>query len=131
MKTWISKLKVRSYELDSFGHVNNGAFANYLEKARGDYLQEAGLHFDDFHRWGKYPVIAKVTIEYKAPAFFAETLSIRAVVKKLGKSSLILAYDVIKENATLAASAETVMVFVDKDGKPTPMPEKMREAFAG
>ena len=129
MKTWISKLKVRSYELDSFGHVNNGSFANYLEKARGDYLQEAGLHFDDFHRWGKYPVIAKVIIEYRAPAFFAETLSINALVKKIGNSSLTLSYQVMKDNGILAATAETVMVFVDKEGKPTSMPDKMRDAF--
>lgn len=129
MKIWKSTLKVRSYELDSFGHVNNGTFAHYLEKARGDYLQQAGLHFDDFHRWEKYPVIAKLTIEYKTPVIFGETLSIQAVVQKLGNTSLTLSYEIMKDDATLAATAETVMVFVDKEGKSTPMPETMRKVF--
>jgi len=130
MKIWKSRLNVRSYELDSFGHVNNGTFASYLEKARGDYLREAGLHFDDFHRWGKFPVIAKVCIEYKAPAFFDETLHIHAQVQRLGNSSLTLTYRVRKDDDTLCAEAETVMVFVDRKGTPVDMPGQMRAAFA-
>ncbi|MFO7841167.1 MAG: thioesterase family protein [Fidelibacterota bacterium] len=129
MKVWKSSLRVRSYELDSFGHVNNGTFAKYLEKARGDYLREAGLNFNDFHRWGKFPVIAKVCIEYKAPAFFDEELHILAEVSRLGKSSITLRYKIVKEDESLCAEAETVMVFVDGDGSPVPMPEKMRKAF--
>ncbi|MCK4813454.1 MAG: acyl-CoA thioesterase [Candidatus Marinimicrobia bacterium] len=129
MKTWISTLTVRSYELDSFGHVNNGTFAKYLEKARGDYLIEAGVHLDDFHKWEKYPVIAKVCIEYRSPAFFNDKLTINAQVSRLGMSSLTLKYKIIKTDNTLCATAETIMVFVDKKGKSTPMPKIMREAF--
>ena len=41
-------IKVRSYELDSFGHVNNANFLNYLEAARGNFLEEYGLSFKHF-----------------------------------------------------------------------------------
>ncbi|MDD3094932.1 MAG: thioesterase family protein [Candidatus Neomarinimicrobiota bacterium] len=129
MKIWKSSLKVRSYELDSFGHVNNGSFANYLEKARGDYLQQAGMHFDDFCRWKKYPVIARVCIDYEAPAFFGEELEILATVNHLGRSSITLDYEIKKANGCCCAKAQTVMVFVDESGKSVSMPDKMREAF--
>ena len=84
MKIWKSTLVVRSYELDSFGHVNNGTYANYLEAARGDYLQEIGMNFDDFRKLNSMPVIAKVIIEYKAPAFLFDVLTINGQVKSLG-----------------------------------------------
>lgn len=129
MKVWKSTLRVRSYELDSFGHVNNGSFVHYLEKARGDYLQEAGMHFDDFRRWGKFPVIANISIDYMRPAFFGDLLQINAKTEALGKSSITLSYEILREDGSCCAKARTVMVFVDKDGKPVEMPEKMRSAF--
>ena len=130
MKIWHSKLVVRSYELDSFGHVNNGTYAKYLEAARGDYMQEAGFDFDILKKWGTFPVIAKVTIEYKSPAFLFDTLHINAKVEKLGKSSIVLSYELLKDDKTLVAIAETTMVFVDAQGKPTKMHEKVREEFS-
>lgn len=130
MKIWKSTLTVRSYELDSFGHVNNGTYTNYLESARCDYLKEAGIHFSDFDAWKKFPVIAKVMIEYKAPAYYMEILHIDATVKNLGKSSFIYEYKIYKDDGTLVALAETLMVFVNEKGKPCYMPEKVREAFS-
>ncbi len=129
MKTWTTSLRVRSYELDSFGHVNNGTFAKYLEAARGDYLREAGINFDDFRAWKKFPVIAKVVIEYKSPAYLFDLLHINATVRELGKSSIVLDYKILKDDGTLIAAAETVMVFVNEKGKPAYMPEKVRRAF--
>lgn len=129
MKIWQSKLVVRSYELDSFGHVNNGNYAKYLEAARGDYMKEAGFDFEMLKAWKTFPVIAKVTIEYKSPAFLFDTLLINGKVEKLGRSSIVLSYEIVKDDNTLVATAETLMVFVDENGKPTEMHEKVRTAF--
>ncbi len=46
----VSYHTVTSYELDSFGHVNNAVFLNYLEKARCDFMTLKGLRFDDFFK---------------------------------------------------------------------------------
>ena len=130
MKIWKSTLRVRSYELDSFGHVNNGTYAKYLEAARGDYLHEVGIDFEHFKAWKKFPVIAKVTIEYKSPAFLFDVLHINATVKEMGKSSIVLDYRIEKDDGTLVALAETVMVFVNETGRPCYMPDEVREGFA-
>ncbi len=130
MKIWKTSLRVRSYELDSFGHVNNGTYAKYLEAARGDYLQEIGIDFNDFKTWNKFPVIAKVIIEYKAPAFLFDTLHINGKVENLGKSSVNFTYEILKDDGSLVAIAETLMVFVNEKGKPCYMPDKVREAFS-
>lgn len=115
--------------MDSFGHVNNGVYANYLETARGDYLEQIGLSFNDFHKLRRYPVIAKVVIEYKTPAFFGDILSISAHVTKMGRSSITLAYKIENQQNILNATAETVMVFVDEKGKPAVLPDIFRKPF--
>ncbi len=34
---------MRGYELDSFGHVNNAVYLNYLEQARWEIVQKLGV----------------------------------------------------------------------------------------
>jgi len=99
MKKMIISVKVRSYELDSFKHVNNGVYAHYLEKARGDYLQQIGLTFKSFDELKAWPVIAHLEIDYKYPAFFGDELTIESVVSKLGETSITLDYGEWKTEA--------------------------------
>jgi YbgC/YbaW family acyl-CoA thioester hydrolase len=120
-------IKVRSYELDSFGHVNNATFLNYLEAARGDYLEQMGLSFNDFAKWESYPVIVRHEIEYKAPALYGDALSIEAVIDKVGRSSMRFVYDVFNQNRNLVAKAMTTLVFVGKDGSPISIPVSFRQ----
>ncbi|MEA3499708.1 MAG: thioesterase family protein [Candidatus Marinimicrobia bacterium] len=129
MKKLITTVKVRSYELDSFKHINNGVYAHYLEKARGDYLQQIGLTFTSFDELKAWPVIAHLEIDYKYPAFFGEELSIEAVVSALGKSSITLNYKMYNQDRKLIITASTRMVFVGENGKPTQMPEVFRKGF--
>ncbi|MBK6281447.1 MAG: acyl-CoA thioesterase [Draconibacterium sp.] len=37
------EFQVRGYELDSFGHVNNAVYLNYLEQARWEIVQKLGV----------------------------------------------------------------------------------------
>lgn len=36
-------LRVRGYELDSYGHVNNAVYLQYLEQARWEFMNDNGL----------------------------------------------------------------------------------------
>ena len=42
-----TELKVRSYECDSYSHVNNAVYLNYLETARMDFLNQIGFPYND------------------------------------------------------------------------------------
>ncbi len=123
----ITTIRVRSYELDSFGHVNNATFLNYLEAARGDYLEQMGLSFNDFAKWQSYPVIVRHEIEYKAPALYGDELSIEAIIDKVGRSSMRFVYDVYKQNRQLLAKAVTTLVFVGKEGSPISIPAPFKK----
>ena len=120
-------LTVRSYELDSFGHVNNANYLNYLEAARCEYMKQRGLSFNDFERWGAFPFIGKVEIKYKAPAVADDILEIRARICNWRRSSCVIEYEIYNQTLKkIGATASTLLIFVDSDSKLTPIPQAFR-----
>lgn len=60
-------MKVRDYEVDSEGIVNNAVYLHYLEHTRHEFCEMAGFTFREMHARGIYPVLSRVEIDYKTP----------------------------------------------------------------
>jgi len=56
-------LEVQGHELDSFGHVNNAVYLNYLESGRWHYFDKIGI-LDFMMKERIYPVVIKLNIKY-------------------------------------------------------------------
>lgn len=67
-------LKVRDYEVDSEGIVNNAIYLHYLEHTRHEFCQYAGLSFREMHSHGIFPVLRKVEIEYITPLGLGDSM---------------------------------------------------------
>ena len=125
-----STIHVASYELDSFGHVNNATFLNYLEKARGDFLQARGLSFHDFFKWNRFPVVIRVRADYKFPARAEDSLLVKGWITASSPISFTLTYEITNQDDRLVLSGETVHVFVDgKTNRPSRVPSEFKEKF--
>ena len=61
------KMKVRDYECDLEGIVNNANYQHYMEHTRHEFLLQAGISFADMHSRGIDAVVARVNIAYKTP----------------------------------------------------------------
>lgn len=61
------KMKVRDYECDTQGHVNNANYQHYFEVTRHELLEKVGLNFHELHLEGIDAVVSRVEIRYKAP----------------------------------------------------------------
>lgn len=61
------EFKVRDYECDLQGIVNNANYLHYLEHARHEYLIASGVSFAKLHEEGIDPVVARVNIAFKTP----------------------------------------------------------------
>ena len=61
------KFKVRDYECDIQGIVNNSVYQNYMEHTRHEFINTIGLDFADLHNKGIDTVVAKAEIAYKRP----------------------------------------------------------------
>lgn len=59
------KMKVRDYECDAQGIVNNANYQHYYEVARHEFLEEHKLNFYELHTQGVDAVVVSVYIRYK------------------------------------------------------------------
>ena len=123
--------RVRTYELDSFGHVNNAVFLNYLEHARTEYLLQRGLSFDIFEKWNAFPYVVEVYIKYKVPAIVHDILEIRGEITSWKRVSFVLHYEIFNQTKNrLCAVADVTFGFVDGNEKLIHIPEEFREKMA-
>ncbi|MGB3204291.1 MAG: hypothetical protein WBB28_04820 [Crinalium sp.] len=51
MEKFITQIKVRHYELDTLGHVNNAVYQNYLEQAAIEHMEYLEFSLDRYQRW--------------------------------------------------------------------------------
>lgn len=61
------KMKVRDYECDLEGIVNNANYQHYMEHTRHEFLLEADISFAEMLEQNIVSVVARITIDYKTP----------------------------------------------------------------
>lgn len=123
-------VKVRSFELDSFGHVNNAVYLQYLEFARCEYLEQVGLSFNDFDDWKRHPVVVHTSLDYRQAAQFGDTLLVKGGVSEWGRLRWTMRYRVTNaKTGAVVMDAKQIFVFLDENGQPVPVPNRFRAAF--
>lgn len=78
------KFKVRDYECDLEGIVNNANYQHYMEHTRHEFMLSAGLSFADMYAQGITPVVARITISYKMPLRSRDEFVSKLFVRKEG-----------------------------------------------
>ncbi|TLX74715.1 acyl-CoA thioesterase [Labilibacter sediminis] len=61
------EFKVRDYECDLQGIVNNSVYQNYLEHTRHEFLNDIGLNFTELFEKGIVAVVARADMQFKTP----------------------------------------------------------------
>ncbi len=60
-------MKVRDYECDAQGIVNNANYQHYYEVGRHEFFERHGLHFYELHKKNIDLVMISITIRYMSP----------------------------------------------------------------
>jgi len=114
-------LKVRTYECDSYKHVNNANYLNYLEYARYEYLKDIGFDYEKAVQSGYGVYIARIEIDYKKPAFTDDALVIKSHPVKKGAVSGVIAQQIWR-GEDLLIDAKVTWAFVNSKGQPVKLP---------
>lgn len=77
-------LKVRDYELDLQGIVNNANYQHYIEHARHEFLRAYDVSFEDLHARGIDAVVARIAMQFKQPLHSGDHFIVGTNVKKEG-----------------------------------------------
>jgi acyl-CoA thioester hydrolase len=78
------EMKVRDYECDIQGIVNNSCYQNYLEHARHEFLIVNNVSFAELHNRGIDAVVARVDLAYKVPLRPGDCFIVKLKVLKNG-----------------------------------------------
>ena len=78
------KDKVRDYECDLQGIVNNANYQHYLEHCRHEFLLANNISFAKLHDEGTDAVVARLTMQFKVPLVSGDEYVTKLWVKKDG-----------------------------------------------
>lgn len=118
-----TEITVRSYECDSYNHVNNAVYLNYLEHARMDFLHAANFNYKGIVAAGFYLYVTHIDIHYKGSAFLDDKLLVETFPTKLKHVMGEFHQTIKKEDGTICAEADVTWASVQKDGHPSKIPE--------
>lgn len=78
------KMKVRDYECDLQGIVNNANYQHYIEHTRHEFLASTGISFTGLHEQGIDPVVARLNMAFKTPLKSGDEFVSKLYLKKEG-----------------------------------------------
>lgn len=105
-------IKVRDYEIDSQGIVNNANYLHYLEHTRHEFCESRGFTFRAMQEQGIDPVVSKIEIEYHTPLRLGETMTSSLWIERRGPR-FIFHQDIFAPSGALAVSALVTIVALE------------------
>ncbi len=123
-------MQVRFRDIDAFRHVNNAVFFSYIELARIRYLLDVLEVDSDF---STLPLIlARVEMDFRAPIYFDDDLSVETRVERIGHSSFSMSHRVTTgPERRIVADVATVLVTYDyATSSPIRVPDDWRARLA-
>lgn len=112
---FLLEMKVRDYECDLQGVVNNSNYQRYMEHARHEFLESIGDNFSKMHDEGYDAMVSKVEISFKQPLRSGDRFWVGVNCRKEGVR-FIFDEDVIKIKDQQLAASGSVHTVVLKDG---------------
>ena len=116
-----TSITVRGYELDSYGHVNNAVYLQYLEQARWVFMKDKNL-LDRIHDEDLFLVVTETHIRYIREATLFDELTVETSMKP-EKPYLVFRQRILEEKTVIVLSRATVTtIFVNRQRMPLDIP---------
>jgi acyl-CoA thioester hydrolase len=123
------ELKVRDYECDMQGVVNNGVYQNYLEHARHEFLQSRGINFTEVTAAGINLVVTRAELDYKNSLVSNDLFVVRSLVRQVSRVRFEFQQDVFRlPDETLMLAARITGTSLNQQGRPF-VPEILVQLF--
>jgi acyl-CoA thioester hydrolase len=131
VRSYSCRFKVRQYELDSFGHVNNAVYVNYLQEAAIEASTDAGFDMEWYAAHGTRWLIRSLAIRYFAQATYGDEIEVTTWVSDIRRVRSNREYDVRRvSDGQRLARARADWVYVDAEtGRPRRVPDGALQAF--
>ncbi len=125
---------VRWSDVDAAGIICYGAYVRFFEIAETELFRAAGMPYGKvFERLDLWLPRRALHFEFLAPAFLDDPLEVAIRVGRVGRTSLRLDFEVVRDDAARARTAcgDVTLVAIDrKQLRPLPLPAEFIAALA-
>tara|TARA_A100000164_G_C21867891_1_gene753513 strand:+ start:714 stop:1112 length:399 start_codon:yes stop_codon:yes gene_type:complete len=127
MEEFKYKVKVFYEDTDAGGVVYYANYLKFFERARTEVITEIGLSNKKLlDKFGVLIIVKSCNIDYKKPAKLEDQLEIKSIISSISNTSFKMTQKAFKDDE-LMTSSEIHLVVVDKNGKPTRIPDELRQ----
>jgi acyl-CoA thioester hydrolase len=113
--------KVRDYECDQQGIVNNAVYMNYFEHARHEYLDQVGLSFKALVDQGIFLMVTEAKLQYKRPLRAGETFVVHSRPVLASKFRLVFEQEIVNAQGEKTTLATTTIAGINQNKKLIPL----------
>jgi len=130
MSDWFEvDLRVRYAETDQMGVVYYANHLVWFEMARTELFRSMGIEYSRLETEREiFLPVAEAYCRYRFPLRYDDEVAVRVKIKEIGTIRLSFEYEILK-NGKAAATGYTNHAFVDRSGRPVPVPVDIREAM--
>ena len=124
------KLKIYYHHTDSGGVVYYANYLKFLEEARTEFFLARGISVKELADSGTLFTVCRQEIDYKAPAFYGDTLAVDTRIAEAKGVRLVFEHEIKNQDARLICQAKTTLACVGCDFKPKPIPDSIRNKLS-
>ena len=117
-----AKYKIRNYHIDSYGHVNNAVYIQFLEDARTDFFDYLGFSLSYLAENNIFVYITEINIKYLKPGFLDDIIVVTASVIKHSRVRVTWLQEIFRGDEKLV-TANVTGAFMNNNKKPIRVPD--------
>ena len=121
------ELRVRDYECDLQGVVNNANYQHYLEHARHEFLILKGISFYGLHSEGLDLIVTKVEIDYKYPLKSCDDFIVTVNLAREGNVRIVFNQEIYRKTDNKLIVKAKITTAAIRNGKPVYPAEVIRQ----
>jgi acyl-CoA thioester hydrolase len=122
-----SEFRVRYSETDQMGVVYHTNYLVWCEIGRTDFIRTTGLTYAELERRGVLLAVAEANIRYHAAARYDDLIRVDTTLAAIRSRAVTFDYLITNgDTAERLASARTVLVSLDRRGRPVTLPDDFR-----
>lgn len=120
------QVTVRGYEIDSYDHLNNAVYLNYVEQARWEILRESNL-VEKYKASGLLLVVIEANIRFIREVVVFDELNIKTDITTVGPY-VVFQHSIYNSKTEIKVSeAKVKCLFIGSDRIPVDIPEEFIE----